>query len=269
MMNPRDMLLLVTSLWATTTASCSQQAAECDLDCGLNEVYITEDCECACDLWSNTEEDDSAGEWTLGGKIAAITVGSLIGGVFLLVVIVHLREVILYIYQQLKAQGVSSKDKIPLSIHSYGGPHDIDDKHHPRNVLNDDAGTYYLSDGGYDPEKPEKDQCDWIIFKVETPTSVIPKKVIIRGSSDGLSLRSIGLFSSVDPDGDSKHIARKHKINANVPLIVVDVPNQDNGCNYIRLVMLKSLSHSKNAFHSFSLYGVLCEDEEAIPLAEP
>jgi len=272
-MDLKGALLMVVSLWAILCDSdCGVIEAECDLDCGVNAVYITSDCECACDLWSNIDEEDSDGEdsqgWpgSLGGTIAMIVLGICFGVPLLLCVIVHLREVVLAIYMELRARAIKAEfDRIQLSIHSFRGSGDINRKDHPRNVLKDNMISWYYSGDG--PNQSEE-QYDWIIFKVEARSPVLPKKVIIGNSTGSYSLTSIALSASVD-GSNFEDIATNHKINANLPKTVVNVSNQQKGCNFLKLTVLGSLSNGINKFHSFSVYGVLCEDEEAIPLAEP
>jgi len=255
-------------LWTLSmTQTCVNEEAECDLNCGPDPVFITSDCECVCDLsWDDEDSDEEYPSW---GIFVAIAV--FVAIVFCLFICLRVKPFILRICQQHVAQQRKARffaDKIPLSIHSHRGHQGKDDKYHPRNVLDDDKDTYYQSASGHDASRPEMDQHDWITFKMETPFPVIVKGVTITNSMDNLSLTSIALSSS--EDGDSfQELLTNYDIKENVPLISIWVCGGQNGCNFIRLKVLESLSDGRNAFHSFSVYGVLCEDEEAIPLAEP
>jgi len=254
------------------TETCVKEKAECDLDCGPDPVFITSDCECACDLpWDQEDSDsDSNLSW---GMIVGIVVVVAVWTYICVRIFIHARPSIVRIYQRRNAQQRVQQstahffaDEIPLSIHSHRGHHEMDDKYHPRNVLDDDKDTYYQSASGHDANRPEMDQHDWIIFKLETPFPVIIKGVNITNSMDNLSLTSFALSSSVDGD-TFQELYTNYKIDENVPLISVWVCGGQNGSNFIKLKVLESLSDGMNAFHSFSVYGKLCEDEEAISLA--
>merc|ERR1712013_672076 len=82
---------------------------------------------------------------------------------------------------------VKEAKEIELTVTSYGGHYNDDDKYHPSRLLDGDMDTQYLSED-------EVVSGDYIDFAVSEEAQFIPSKIKIRNSSGDDGIKCISLL---------------------------------------------------------------------------
>ena len=291
-------------LWVTVIATCYNQGpcetgfmdkmeggpyyANCTVDCIGGPYYANVECECACILSSEcTLTTEQSAKTFSSGAIAAIVVAFP-----LCICFIHRCR------RRRQFKAIKLKfDQIPLSVYRHRGHWDMHgadggDYAHPRNLLD----TSFCGDWCNDWNKESwyighhPAEGDWIIFKIESSSIIIPKAVIIRtGPHSQNRLTCVELSLATDADDDqferltifkynSWHIsswglcgnasgAGKEHYWILKDVLLSDAEIHKNNYKFIKFKVLRSSGggeFSCNCLHSFSVLGVAQEEPSAV-----
>ena len=176
--------------------------------------------------------------------------------------------------------------EIPLTVYRHRGHQEDDEKYHPRNLL-DGKGTKTEYIGG----KPAKD--DWIIFRMESESTVIPKAVIIRPhcfkadvmlagwtmsvdlslpvSGDSDEFETFAIISSIElvqlnKESDSYYNLKDEMIKLEMDqddVLISDMMVWMKNYKYLKLRVLHTWDQvSCNKLYTFYVLGLVCESKQ-------
>ena len=163
--------------------------------------------------------------------------------------------------KRMRTSGIwsESEERIPLSVSDYRGCYDSDSDYHPKNLLVDDASSFYCSDDS----SGRKAVGDWIIFRINSSTVFKPSSIQIRNHRFGTGIKSLSLWlhtingewRKICKNIEEIHTDNKKPQRFSLSLLLTDKELLSEGTDLLMLEFLGNYGWDYNQFYAFNLYG--------------